>query len=77
MGKADLKKVVKAYNIVVDRLLNHCGGDECMECGEIVCPYGEPLHLHHDGCPACDFDSEEEYWEALAKRYENHEEEGS
>ena len=17
------------------------------------CPYGEPLHYHHDGCPAC------------------------
>ena len=20
----------------------------------IACKYGEPLHYHHDGCPACD-----------------------
>ena len=20
----------------------------------MVCPYDEPLHEHHDGCPACD-----------------------
>ena len=27
---------------------------ECMACGVRDCPYGEPLHYHHDGCPACD-----------------------
>jgi len=27
---------------------------ECMECGVIECPHHEPLHFHHDGCPACD-----------------------
>ena len=26
---------------------------ECMACGELACPHGEPLHYHHDGCPAC------------------------
>jgi len=27
--------------------------DECMYCGVRACPHGEPLHFHHDGCPAC------------------------
>ena len=26
---------------------------ECLACGERDCPHGEPLHYHHDGCPAC------------------------
>jgi hypothetical protein len=38
----------------IDGLLNHCPNDECLECSKIVCPEGEALHLHHDGCPACD-----------------------
>lgn len=38
----------------VQRLLDHCPDPECKVCGEIMCPYGEPLHFHHDGCPACD-----------------------
>lgn len=29
------------------------GDRECSTCGAFVCPYGEPLHFHHDGCPAC------------------------
>lgn len=37
----------------LDALLNHCGDPECMECAEIICPHKEPLHFHHDGCPAC------------------------
>lgn len=28
---------------------------ECLPCGVDECPYCEPLHYHHDGCPACDF----------------------
>lgn len=31
-----------------------CKTDECLLCGIILCPKKEPLHLHHDGCPACD-----------------------
>jgi hypothetical protein len=27
---------------------------ECIGCGARDCPHGEPLHYHHDGCPACD-----------------------
>ena len=26
---------------------------ECLLCGLILCPHHEPLHYHHDGCPAC------------------------
>ena len=27
--------------------------DECEACAERDCPHGEPMHHHHDGCPAC------------------------
>lgn len=37
----------------VDALLAQCPDGECYVCGGIVCPYSEPLHFHHDGCPAC------------------------
>ena len=39
----------------VDRLLNSCDqhGGECTECSGIICPYGDRLHFHHDGCPSC------------------------
>ncbi len=32
-----------------------CMHHECLACGEMDCPHGEPLHYHHDGCPACTF----------------------
>lgn len=38
----------------IDALLAQCKTDECAVCGSIICPHGEPLHFHHDGCPACD-----------------------
>jgi hypothetical protein len=38
----------------VGKLLDHCPDAECMKCGEIMCPHGEALHFHHDGCPQCD-----------------------
>lgn len=38
----------------LDQLLQRCDDYECITCGAIMCPYGEPLHNHHDGCPACD-----------------------
>lgn len=28
---------------------------ECLLHGSRDCPHGEPLHYHHDGCPACSF----------------------
>jgi len=30
-----------------------CPVDECIVCGERDCPHHDPLHYHHDGCPAC------------------------
>jgi hypothetical protein len=30
-----------------------CPIDECLDCGFRDCVYKEPLHYHHDGCPAC------------------------
>ena len=44
---------IRRLHAVIDKLLAHCGDPECYECGEAVCPHGEPLHFHHDGCPAC------------------------
>lgn len=30
-----------------------CPVEECMVCAIRDCPDHEPLHYHHDGCPAC------------------------
>jgi hypothetical protein len=30
-----------------------CVEMECSTCGARDCPDNEPLHYHHDGCPAC------------------------
>lgn len=49
----DLGEVAEARAKQIDRLLAHCSDGECHTCGEIICPHGEPLHFHHDGCPAC------------------------
>jgi predicted nuclease with TOPRIM domain len=38
----------------VRQLLDHCPDPECGTCAQIVCPHGEALHFHHDGCPACE-----------------------
>ena len=35
-------------------MLDSCEDEECMVCGSLICPEGEPLHFHHDGCPVCD-----------------------
>jgi hypothetical protein len=31
-----------------------CAVDECVVCSIRECPWHEPLHFHHDGCPACE-----------------------
>jgi hypothetical protein len=36
---------------------DECGDVECTDCAERDCPHHEPLHYHHDGCPACVNDS--------------------
>lgn len=33
--------------------IDSCTDDECSVCSLLICPHFEPLHFHHDGCPAC------------------------
>lgn len=39
----------------LDLLLNHCTREngECSFCGSVICPHGDGMHFHHDGCPSC------------------------
>jgi hypothetical protein len=30
----------------------YCRDQECLICGVLACPLAEPMHYHHDGCPA-------------------------
>ncbi len=30
-----------------------CEREYCAGCAMDECPHWEPLHRHHDGCPAC------------------------
>jgi hypothetical protein len=57
---ADLQSRIEAKDregIVLARqvheLLNHCPDAECDTCAGIICPHGDQMHFHHDGCPAC------------------------
>lgn len=47
---AERAKVAEA---IVEKLLAHCPDAECMECAAIICPHGDEMHFHHDGCPSC------------------------
>ncbi len=53
-----MEELIEARRMLamIDPLLNHCDkdGGECQVCSVIVCPHKEPLHFHHDGCPACE-----------------------
>jgi len=39
--------------IVLHPSADECDIDECWICAIRDCPYHEPLHYHHDGCPSC------------------------
>lgn len=46
----------------LDKFLNREHDPEyCEQCGDIFCPFGEPLHFHHDGCPCCCTVADEEW----------------
>jgi hypothetical protein len=30
-----------------------CSDEDCAPCAMTECGFREPLHRHHDGCPAC------------------------
>lgn len=47
--------IAKADDEKVDEILSECPDPECRECGRILCPFEDPLHFHHDGCPSCAF----------------------
>lgn len=51
----------------IDGLLNSHDPEICEQCGWIFCPYNEPLHFHHDGCPCCTYDGPMEKLEGQAK----------
>lgn len=36
----------------LDEILAQCPDAQCTECGVIICPLKDPMHFHHDGCPA-------------------------
>lgn len=55
--KASLNRKYRKVHTFIHRLF-HRGYTECMTCSTVLCPYGEPLHLHHDGCPSCTYDAE-------------------
>ena len=49
------KPVPEESDKAADDILNACANIEyCEQCAAVCCPFGEPLHFHHDGCPACD-----------------------
>jgi len=50
-----LESELAEANSKIQHLLNHCQDGECSVCAEIVCKHHEPLHFHHDGCPACEY----------------------
>ena len=50
---ATLKTILSVRDRQIEQFLEHCQIPECEWCGEIICPWREPLHFHHDGCPAC------------------------
>tara|TARA_Y100000592_G_scaffold11313_1_gene16018 strand:- start:95 stop:604 length:510 start_codon:yes stop_codon:yes gene_type:complete len=69
MSKKDYIKCCKdCYNIINEEMMN-IGANVCESCfdkeyvkyvnaqmnrSQIDCPFNEPLHYHHDGCPACE-----------------------
>ncbi len=30
-----------------------CTLEVCAICGSLECPFGDPRHFQHDGCPSC------------------------
>jgi hypothetical protein len=62
LDELKISEVFEFEHIGVD---GDCGGadSECMACGVRDCPYSEPLHYHHDGCPACTISEEKQIGE--------------
>lgn len=54
-GIAELLATIERLEKTVHWHINHCDKDqgECMQCSVVHCPFSDPLHFHHDGCPSC------------------------
>ena len=46
--------LVHWFMALVHPATTDCVDPECSWCAERDCPFSEPLHYHHDGCPMCD-----------------------
>lgn len=51
-AKAELENHNNALRTIYEMHASSCKDEECMICGVLACPKSEPLHFHHDGCPA-------------------------
>lgn len=48
-----LDEVIAFSDKRINALLDKCGDGECPVCSSIICPDGDVMHFHHDGCPSC------------------------
>ena len=48
-GAESVRSILQAVHKI-----DNCDATECMICSIAQCPHSEPLHFHHDGCPACE-----------------------
>lgn len=58
VARAFIQALVSADHEPCTGTTETCPEAECLDCGARDCPHGEPLHYHHDGCPACSCDTE-------------------
>lgn len=49
----ELQKLLQRVDQDLEYLLAQCPDPECSTCGMLICPRGDPMHYHHDGCPSC------------------------
>jgi hypothetical protein len=53
LAQESVNAELTALHEKIEALLDHCPDGECTTCARIICPHKDPLHFHHDGCPAC------------------------
>ena len=53
VGPLDLSSPRSKLKTIHDLHAKTCEDAECLVCGVLSCPMGEPMHFAHDGCPAC------------------------
>ena len=58
VGPLDLSSPRSKLKTIHDLHAKTCEDAECLVCGVLSCPMGEPMHFAHDGCPACAIEEE-------------------